>query len=284
MDGADGLLGVRDTAEAGRRKVRVTLTDRLRSWGGRGIGLIAVVVFVALWQWYGSSYPNALYLFSTPSAVATSFAHIVANTELPRAFADSLAEELVGFSVAVAIGIGVGVAMGTLHHVELTLDPLVTIGIATPVIVLLPIMEDWFGFGYVSRVAFILVLSVWPVLLNSWIGVRNVNATYRLVGRALALTPRQRIWKVVLPAAAPYIFAGLRLSLAMATLGMVLAGQEVGDAGLGGLTEIFGQKGMVGSLIAAILSSTGLAFLLFWLLRVAEEKMFPWIRETSAAR
>jgi ABC-type nitrate/sulfonate/bicarbonate transport system permease component len=258
------------------------LWRRLRKWNGRGTGLLAVAVVIGLWQWYGDTYPNALYLFSTPSAVASSFGHIVANLQLPKAFGESLGEELVGFAIAAVIAIGVGTAMGRVKYIEFTLDPLVTLGIATPVVVLLPVMEEWFGFGYVARVSFITVLAVWPLLVNTWIGVRNMSATYELVGRSLRLGRAQLLGKVVLPAAAPYIFAGLRLSLAMATLGMVLAGQEVGDAGLGGLTEIYGQQGEVGQLVAAIISATALALLLFAMLRVCERRFFSWIADISA--
>jgi sulfonate transport system permease protein len=253
-----------------------------RRWNGRGIGLIAVLAVIGAWQWYGSSYPNALYLFSTPSTVLTAFGHEVRTMQLPDAFGESLGEEAIGFAIASVLAIGVGTLMGRLRYVEFTLDPLVTLGIATPVVVLLPVMEDWFGNGYVVRVAFITVLSVWPLLVNTWMGVRNMSATYELVGRAFKLSRAQRLYKVVLPAAAPYIFAGLRLSLAMATLGMVLAGQEVGDAGLGGLTEVFGQQGAVGPLVATIVSATVLALLLFGLIRVSERKFFPWIHEMSA--
>jgi ABC-type nitrate/sulfonate/bicarbonate transport system permease component len=175
----------------------------LRKWDGRGSGLVAVAVLIGIWQWYGDRYPNALYLFSTPSTVATSFGHIVANLQLPKQFLESLGEELVGFGIACVAAIGVGTAMGRVKYVEFTLDPLVTIGIATPVIVLLPVMEEWFGYGYVARVAFIVVLSVWPLLVNTWIGVRNMSATYELVGRSLRLGRMQLLWKVVLPAAAP---------------------------------------------------------------------------------
>ena len=159
----------------------------LRKWDGRGSGLVAVVALIGLWQWYGDSYPNALYLFSTPSAVVTSFYHIVGSLQLPKAFGESLGEELTGFAIASVLAIGVGTAMGRAKYVEFALDPLVTIGIATPVIVLLPVMEEWFGYGYVARVAFIVVLSVWPLLVNTWIGVRNMSATYELVGRSLKL-------------------------------------------------------------------------------------------------
>ncbi|MBO0732219.1 MAG: ABC transporter permease subunit [Acidimicrobiaceae bacterium] len=248
----------------------------------RGSGLIAVVCFIGLWQWYGSSYAHASFLFSRPSTVASSFAHVVGNMQLPRAFADSVAEEAVGFAIAAALAIGVGALMGRVRYVEFALDPLVTIGIATPVIVLLPVMENWFGFGSTSRVAFIVVLSVWPILINTWSGIATMGAAYHLVGRSLGLGRLQQLRMIILPAAAPYIFAGLRLGLANATLAMVVAGQEVGDAGLGGLTEIYGQQGEVGQLIAVILSSTALALLLFWLLRVVERRGFSWIAATGA--
>lgn len=248
----------------------------------RGVGLIAVIVVLGLWQWYGETFPHALYLFSRPTVVASAFVHVVANLQLPAAFGESLGEEVVGFAIAAVLGILVGTAMGRVKYIEFTLDPLVTIGIATPVIVLLPVMEDWFGFGYAARVAFIVVLSVWPIVVDTWIGVRSMSSTYDLVGRALGLSSLEQMKKVVLPAATPYIFAGLRLGLAMATLGMVVAGQEVGDAGLGGLTEIYGQKGAVGPLIAVIFSATALAFFVFWLLRLSEERLFPWIRETGS--
>lgn len=245
-------------------------------------GLIAVAVLIALWQWYGSSYPHASYLFSRPSSVASAFVHIVANAKLPSAFGESLLEEIIGFVVATLLGVGVGAIMGRVRYIEMALDPLVTLGIATPVIVLLPVMENWFGFGDTARIAFIVVLSIWPILINTWSGVAGMGAAYHLVARSLGLGWLQQMRMVILPAAAPYIFAGLRLGLANATLAMVISGQEVGDAGLGGLTEIFGQRGEVAQLIATILSATCLALLLFYGLRAIERKGFPWIAAVGA--
>lgn len=290
MDGKRIDVDVRPgpvTSEDDGRALNLSATaggrlEWLRAWGGRGTGLLAVLVVIGLWQWYGDAYPNALYLFSTPSAVVSAFFHIVGNLQLPAAFGESLGEELIGFAVAAVLAIAVGTAMGRVKYIEFSLSPLVTLGIATPVVVLLPVMEEWFGSGYLARVAFIVVLSVWPLMVNTWIGVRNMNATYELVGRSLRLSRAQQLRKVVLPAAAPYIFVGLRLSLAMATLGMVLAGQEVGDAGLGGLTEVYGQQGMVGPLVASIITATALALLLFAALRVSERRYFPFIHDMSA--
>lgn len=273
------LSGVRaPRAGAGRRSVR----ELLRRWDGRGLGLAAVAAFLGLWQWYGSTYPHAEYLFSTPSAVASAFRAIVASGQLPRAFAESLGETVIGFSIATVIALTVGTAMGRVRYIQFALDPLVTLAIATPTIGLLPLMENWFGLGYAGRVSFIVVVSTWPTLVNTWIGVRSMSGVYDDVGRSLGLTRIDHLRKVVLPASAPFIFTGLRLSLAGAILGMVLGGQEVGDAGLGGLTEIYSHQGVVNDLVAAILSATALAFLLFWAVWAAQRKFFPWIRDMAS--
>ena len=254
----------------------------LRRWNGQGLGIAAVVGFLALWQWYGSSYPHAQYLFSTPSAVAHAFRTITSSGQLPRAFVESLGETAIGFSIAVVIALTVGTAMGRVRYIQFALDPLVTLAIATPTIGLLPLMENWFGLGYAGRVSFIVVVATWPTLINTWIGVRSMSGVYDDVGRSLGLSRVDQLRQVVLPAAAPFIFTGLRLSLAGAILGMVLGGQEIGDAGLGGLTEIYSHQGVVSSLVAAILSATTLAFLLFWTVWAAQRKFFPWIRDLAS--
>jgi len=277
---APGALPDARTELGGTRGTSVRAA--LRRWDGRGLGLLAVIAFIAAWQWYGGRYPHAQYLFSTPSAVARAFRSVVASGQLPRAFFESLGETAIGFSIAVAIALTVGTAMGRVRYIQFALDPLVTLAIATPTIGLLPLMENWFGLGYAGRVSFIVVVATWPTLINTWIGVRSMSGVYDDVGRSLGLGRIDQLRKVVLPAAAPFIFTGLRLSLAGAILGMVLGGQEVGDAGLGGLTEIYSHEGVVSSLIAAILSATALAFLLFWMVWAAQRKFFPWIRDLAS--
>jgi ABC-type nitrate/sulfonate/bicarbonate transport system permease component len=82
----------------------------------------------------------------------------------------------------------------------------------------------------------------------------------------------------------PFIFAGMRVALAQAAVGMVLSGQEIGETGLGGLVEEFGSFFQTGYLIASIISSTALAFLAFWILGRAQHFFCPWIRGMSARR
>ncbi|MGH3302941.1 MAG: ABC transporter permease, partial [Streptosporangiaceae bacterium] len=162
--------------------------------------------------------------------------------------------------------------------------PLVALGNSTPTIALLPVMEVWFGFGTTARVAFIMVISVWPMLVNTHAGVRAVRGRLADVGKTFDMSGWQQIRYIYLPGSTPFILIGARIALAVGAVGMILGGQEIGQSGLGGLTSDFGSFSETADLISAILTTTGLAVLLFAALRQLQARAFPWIAATSAGR
>jgi ABC-type nitrate/sulfonate/bicarbonate transport system permease component len=264
------------TASASGRRPRVM------GWRSEALRLVSLVVAVAAWQASGLVLNKIL--ISTPAIIAADFVQIVASGALPNAFLQSAFEMGLGFSIAASIGVTLGVLMGRIKIFERTLDPFVNFFNATPTIALLPLMEIWFGIGFWARISFIVVISLWTMLINTLSGVRNVSRQYADVGAAFGLSPVQATWRIFLPAAVPYILAGARLALAQAGVGMILSGQEIGEAGLGGLTEDYGSYFLTGHLIAAIMSSTALVMTTFWALRRTQARFFPWIAATSAGR
>lgn len=246
------------------------------------IGAIAVLTAIGVWQ-LSSSFLKPIFI-STPSAVARSLGNIVASGALPSAFVRSLLEMVGGLVAATILGVGVGLLMGRVRIVERALDPLVAFGNATPSIALLPVMEVWFGFGTTARVAFITVIAVWPILVNTYAGVRAARSRLTDVGKSFGLNAWQQTWRIYFPATMPYIFVGVRISLAIGAVGMILSGQEIGQTGLGGLTVLYSDYSETSDLIAAIATTTGLAMLLFFVLRVVRSRGFPWIAATSAGR
>ncbi len=251
-------------------------------WRSEALRLASLLGVLAAWQASGL-FLNKIFI-STPSIVAADLAQIVASGALPRAFLQSAFEMALGFTISASLGIALGVLMGRVRLFERTLDPFVNFFNATPTIALLQLMEIWFGIGFWARISFIVVISLWTMLISTLSGVRNVSRQYADVGAAFGLGPIQATWQIFLPAAVPYILAGTRLALAQAGVGMILSGQEIGEAGLGGLTEDYGAYFLTGHLIAAIVSSTALVMLAFWLLRRAQARFFPWIAATSAGR
>jgi NitT/TauT family transport system permease protein len=243
-------------------------------------GTIAVLAAIGLWQLSGLVL-NPIFI-STPDQVARALGALIVSGPLPGAFLRSLLEMIGGFVIATIVGVGVGLLMGRVRLAEKALDPLVAFGNATPTIALLPVMEVWFGFGTAARVAFIMVISIWPILVNTYAGVRAARSRLTDVGKAFGMNGLKQSWSVYLPATVPYIFVGARIALAVGAVGMILGGQEIGQSGLGGLTENFGSYSQTADLVATIVTTTGLALLLFLGLRVLQRRAFPWITATSA--
>jgi ABC-type nitrate/sulfonate/bicarbonate transport system permease component len=246
------------------------------------VSIVSVLAAIGIWQLTGL-FLQPIFI-STPSSVFPSLVDLISTGPLPGAFLSSLIEMVIGVVVASVVGIGIGLLMGRIRILERALDPLVAFGNATPSIALLPVMEVWFGFGTTARVAFITVISVWPVLVNTHAGVRAVRGRLADVGKTFGMSGWQQIRYIYLPGSMPFIFVGARIALAVGAVGMILGGQEIGQAGLGGLTSTFGSYSETADLIATILTTTGLAFLLFAGLRQLQARAFPWIAATSAGR
>jgi ABC-type nitrate/sulfonate/bicarbonate transport system permease component len=247
-----------------------------------GAKVLAIAVFLAVWQASGA-FLNPLFV-STPGKVVAALGSLIANGQLPAAFLHSLLEMLGALVVAAVLGIGTGLLMGRVRLAERALEPIVAFGNATPSIALLPVMEVWFGIGTAARVAFITVICTWPLLVNTYAGVRAVRGPYRDVGAAFGFGPWRQTWKIYLPGTVPFIFVGIRIALAVGAVGMILGGQEIGQSGLGGLTADFGSYSETADLVATIVTTTALAMLLFAAFRQLQAWRFPWIAATSAGR
>lgn len=244
--------------------------------------VLAIAVFVAVWQASGS-FLNPLFV-STPAKVVAALGTLIGNGQLPAAFLRSLVEMIGGLAVAAVLGIGIGLLMGRVRLAEKALEPIVAFGNATPSIALLPVMEVWFGIGTAARVAFITVICTWPLLVNTYAGVRAVRGRYTDVGAAFGFGGWKQTWKIYLPGTMPFIFIGIRIALAVGAVGMILGGQEIGQSGLGGLTADFGSYSETADLVATIVTTTALAMLLFAAFRQLQSWRFPWIAATSAGR
>ncbi|MDX6344437.1 MAG: hypothetical protein QOH87_4575 [Trebonia sp.] len=247
-----------------------------------GAKVLAIAVFLAVWQASGA-FLNPLFV-STPGKVVAALGSLIANGQLPAAFLHSLLEMLGALVVAAVLGIGTGLLMGRVRLAERALEPVVAFGNATPSIALLPVMEVWFGIGTAARVAFITVICTWPLLVNTYAGVRAVRGRYRDVGAAFGFGPWRQTWKIYLPGTVPFIFVGMRIALAVGAVGMILGGQEIGQSGLGGLTADFGSYSETADLVATIVTTTALAMLLFLVFRRLQDWRFPWVAATSAGR
>lgn len=145
----------------------------------------------------------------------------------------SILRILVGFGLALVVGISFGVFLGLLPKFEETIRPILEFLRATPGVAILPIATIFLGIGDEMKIFLIALAAMWPILLNTIDGVRSVEPVLLAMARSYRLTRKDRIVQIYMPNAAPAIFAGGRLSLAIATVVMVVTEMVGSPGGIG---------------------------------------------------
>ncbi len=150
-----------------------------------------------------------------PVEIARDFAAALASGELWPHIGASLQRSLPGFALGSALGIGLGLLAGVARGFDELLSPAVFLTYPVPKIVMLPIFMLWFGIGDVSKILIIALACFYPSFINAYYGARSTPAILVWSGLNMGARRRQIFWKVVVPSALPYVFAGLRVSLAL---------------------------------------------------------------------
>jgi ABC-type nitrate/sulfonate/bicarbonate transport system permease component len=241
--------------------------------------LVAVAVVAAAWEVTGQFVSPVL--ISSPQEVASDFVTQFAQGTATSALGVSLRELYLGMAIGLAAGILVGLVIGRYRILDSILSPFINAANATPLNVLIPLLIVWVGISAEARVLFVVLISFFPVLLNTAGGLRNVSKGYVEVGRMLGLSERQLLRKVILPGAAPYIFAGVRVGVALAVIGMIVGEMEVSNVGLGYLLNFYGNGFQTGRLLALVFLAALIGVINVLIVRGVQARWFKWI---SAAR
>lgn len=180
-------------------------------------------------------------LFPSLETVASAFLRLTVSGVLPHHVFDTVLRLLAGFALAAVVGVVIGILMGRSRLAEDVFLPLVSIGAPIPGIAYAPLFLLWFGLGNISVVLLVGFVSAFPIIFNTWTGVKAVKEVWVRSALAMGADDRRLFHKVILPGALPYILTGLRLGLAQAW--RVLVGVEMLAAvpwGLGWM--IFGAR------------------------------------------
>jgi NitT/TauT family transport system permease protein len=159
----------------------------------------------------------------------------------------------IGYVAAVLIGMTVGLIMGRSRLAEYVLDPYVTLMYALPSIAMIPVLVIWFGIGDVLRIVLVILASVFPIIYNTTVGVKNVDEELVDVGRSFNASRRKIALSIVLPGALPLIFAGLRIGLSNALVGVIGAEIIAVITGLGGLVITFADRFQMANMFVPII-------------------------------
>ena len=215
--------------------LRAKLVKRWREGLGRkeiwALRLLSVFAILVAWELYGRS-SNPL-LFTYPTAVARAAVDMVADGSLFKALGESLTVLASGFVIGTVIGIVLGLLAGRSTVAAALLELPVNALYATPMVALIPVLVLWFGFGVTSKIVVVTLFVVFPVLINTMRGVREVDARLVEVARTFG-SSESRLWfDLILPSALPFIVTGIRLAIGRALIGVIVAEFYTAFAGLG---------------------------------------------------
>lgn len=245
---------------------------------GTGVWTVRIVTFIALisvWQLYASGVSRAL--FAAPSAIFESIIELtITDGTLWGALATSIGALFAGFGLAIVVGVFIGLMMGRFRPLEFVLDPYVSFLYALPTIALIPLLVIWFGIDTQLRLALVFLAGVFPVIINTMAGVKNVDRELLDVGRVTCASERQMITTIVLPAALPFIFAGIRVALSQALVGVIVAEMTAIITGLGGMIIRFANFFQTANLFVPILAIMVVSVALTTLLKWVERRLMPW--------
>jgi NitT/TauT family transport system permease protein len=241
------------------------------------VRLGAIAVFFLIWEFLAPGW-NPL-IIRPPSAIARAFVELVETGELQTALATSMRSFVAGLLIATVIGVFLGVATGRWRFVYNALDPLVSAWYSVPAVALIPLVGFIFKFqGDAPRIASVALFCVFPVLINTQQGVRNVDRGLMEVARAFN-TSERRLWTdVILPSAVPYVLAGVRLAIGRGLIGMIVAEFFIGLVGLGYLIVQYGNVFRIDRMFVPVIVVAVMGTVFMGFVQWIESRVAPWLR------
>jgi ABC-type nitrate/sulfonate/bicarbonate transport system permease component len=220
-------------------------------------------------------------LFPPPSRAFADLVVLIANGYLAKSLYASLFRVVCGFAIAVTMGVALGATMARIRLVNELLDPLVELIRPISPLALYPLAILWLGIGDGSKIFIIALAASFPVILNTFAGVRGIDANLFRASRSLGASELELFKGIVLPGSLPHIFTGVRLAWGISLI-VVIAAEMVGaPSGLGYMVLDAQQTFRTERVFAGIIVIGLVGFLTDLGFRLLRRRMMPWYRETE---
>ena len=265
-DSGDRLRAQKVAAARRQRKLLINIAIRT-------VSLISVLL---IWEIFGADIDQSL--FTTPSKVVQAAIVMIGDGELWEFLAPSLLVLVVGLSLAAIIGVAMGLLLARFEGLDVAFGVYITFLYSIPSVALVPLIVLWAGFGFVAKVLILFLFAFFPMVINTYQGVKNVDTKLLEVGRSFRCTEGQLWRNIVLPGALPFIVTGLRLAVGRGLIGMVLADLYTAISGIGYLIVRTASTFQVDRMFVPIVTLGLLGVTLTALLRLAEQWVAPWTK------
>ena len=258
-------LKAKQAAEARRRR------EGIRSLV---IRLVSVATFLTVWQVFGGQIDPVL--FTTPTKIAKAFWGMLQSGELWKYLAPSLLVLLYGLTIAVIAGIIIGLLLARFRTADLAFDMYITFLYSTPSVALVPLIVLWAGYDTMAKTVVLFLFAFFPMVINTYQGVKNVDPNLLEVGKAFRCSEAQMWRHIIVPASLPFIVTGLRLAVGRGLIGMVIADLYMAVSGIGYLINKAATTYKVDNMFVPIVTLGILGVTLTAIMRMLEKRVAPW--------
>ncbi|MGZ9792232.1 ABC transporter permease [Bacillus atrophaeus] len=239
-------------------------------------GLVLPFVIIAVWQIAGAMEIVSATVLPTPLVILLTFKDLIVSGELFVHLKISVYRAAAGFLSGAGLGLLIGLLVGFSRKTEHYIDPSLQMLRTVPHLAVTPLFILWFGFDETSKILLIALGAFFPVYINTFLGIRGVDSKLFDVAKVLEFPWYRQMTKLILPAALPSILLGIRLSLGIAWLGLVVAELMGSSEGIGYMimdARQFSQtnKVFVGIIIFAVVGKLTDSFV-----RFLERKLLKW--------
>ncbi|HEY0438673.1 MAG TPA: ABC transporter permease [Xanthobacteraceae bacterium] len=269
------IAGVPDETEDRSRAQQVAARRRRnKQIQTIAIRCASLAIVLTLWQVFGANIDPVL--FTTPSKIAAAAVTMIGSGELWTYLWPSLVVLAIGLTLAATIGIAIGLLLARFWVLDVAFGVYITFLYSTPSVALVPLIVLWAGFETTAKVVILFLFAFFPMTINTYQGVKNVDSKLIEVGRAFRCSEAQLWTNIVLPGALPFIVTGLRLAVGRGLIGMVLADLYTAISGIGYLIVRTASTYQVDKMFVPIVTLGLLGVTLTALLRLLEIKVAPW--------
>lgn len=219
------------------------------------------------------------FILPLPTQVWTRLLVAVGDGSLARHSLITLSEVLAGLAIGFALATGWGYAVAKSPPLEKALTPYIVASQAVPIVAIAPLLIIWFGAGQTSKVLICALITFFPILVNTVLGVRSVEPDLRDLMRSLRATAWQTFVKLELPAALPVLLSGLKIGATLAVIGAVVGEFAGADRGLGFLISVGRNQFDTALVFVGVAALVVMALMLYGSVAVMERLLLKWKRQ-----
>jgi NitT/TauT family transport system permease protein len=250
------------------------------------LGTGTIVLLLLVWQFLPDFVPmkaGTKLFFTVPSHIAGTLWTMFATGSIWKPLGVSASAFAIGLLLAIVAGLPLGVLLGRSATLNAMVDPFITAFNATPRLVFLPLLMLWFGIGIWSKVAVVFLGALFPLLINTYEGVRNADRVLINVVRSFGAGEWDIARLVVVPNSLPFIIVGLRLAIGRAVLGVVVSEFFGSQDGLGVVMVRAASQFKVDIVFAGLIVFAALSLIMTGLVKLLEDRLTRWRPQHSNA-